>query len=132
MTNSGSRLKKRRLVGLEHLDAERHVRPSDYVGGSASSIRGVFHRNPDEKRRGRVALQVGLESNLGAGTITANLRHDGEPVAAGANRHPTGRRKFDAIVGSGTKTGINTSLQPGVVLPTDSWTAPGDVVHPER
>jgi bifunctional UDP-N-acetylglucosamine pyrophosphorylase/glucosamine-1-phosphate N-acetyltransferase len=75
---------------------------------------------------------LGPEANLGAGTITANLRHDGEPIVAGADGHPTGRRKFGAIVGPGTKTGVNTSLQPGVILPTDSWTAPGDVVHSER
>jgi NDP-sugar pyrophosphorylase family protein len=36
------------------------------------------------------------------------------------------------IVGPGTRTGVNTSLRPGVVLPTDSSTAPGDVVHPKR
>jgi bifunctional UDP-N-acetylglucosamine pyrophosphorylase/glucosamine-1-phosphate N-acetyltransferase len=75
---------------------------------------------------------LGPEANLGAGTITANLRHDGEPIVAGADGYPTGRRKFGAIVGPGTKTGVNTSLQPGVILPTDSWTAPGEVVHSER
>lgn len=75
---------------------------------------------------------LGPETNLGAGTITANLRHDGNPIAAGAEGYSIGRRKLGAVLGSGTKTGVTTSLQPGTALPTDSWTAPGEVVHPDR
>lgn len=75
---------------------------------------------------------VGPGANLGAGTITANLRHDGATVAAGAGRHPTGRRKFGAVLGPGVKTGINTSLRPGVVLSADARTDPGEVVSEDR
>jgi UDP-N-acetylglucosamine diphosphorylase/glucosamine-1-phosphate N-acetyltransferase len=75
---------------------------------------------------------VGPGANLGAGTITANLRHDGAAVLAGEADHPTGREKFGAVVGPGAKTGINTSLQPGAVLSTDSWTMSGERVDAER
>jgi bifunctional N-acetylglucosamine-1-phosphate-uridyltransferase/glucosamine-1-phosphate-acetyltransferase GlmU-like protein len=75
---------------------------------------------------------LGPETNLGAGTVTATRRHDGEPITAGVDGHPTGRRTFGAIVGPGTETGVNTSLRPGVILPADSSTTPGDVVHPKR
>ena len=75
---------------------------------------------------------VGPTANLGAGTVTANLRHDGAPIDAGPDGQPTGRRKFGAVFGPGTKTGINTSLQPGVVLSADSWTSPGEVVASDR
>jgi bifunctional N-acetylglucosamine-1-phosphate-uridyltransferase/glucosamine-1-phosphate-acetyltransferase GlmU-like protein len=75
---------------------------------------------------------LGPETNLGAGTVTATRRHDGEPITAGVDGHPTGRRTFGAIVGPGTETGVNTSLRPDVILPADSSTAPGDVVHPKR
>jgi UDP-N-acetylglucosamine diphosphorylase/glucosamine-1-phosphate N-acetyltransferase len=71
---------------------------------------------------------LGPEANLGAGTQVANLRHDGgdvETVVKG-DRTTTGRRKFGVVVGPGAKTGINTSLYPGSVLPTDGWTRPGD------
>ncbi len=75
---------------------------------------------------------VGPGANLGAGTMTANLRHDGSPVMAGDGGEPTGRRKFGTVIGPGAKTGVNTSVQPGVVLAADSWTAPGDVVDTDR
>lgn len=75
---------------------------------------------------------VGPGANLGAGTITANLRHDGATVPAGAGRHATGRRKFGSVIGPDVKTGINTSLQPGVVLSADARTDPGEVVNEDR
>ncbi|APE95083.1 bifunctional sugar-1-phosphate nucleotidylyltransferase/acetyltransferase [Halodesulfurarchaeum formicicum] len=75
---------------------------------------------------------LGPGANLGAGTVTANLRHDDEPVHAGDDDRPTNRRKFGAVIGPGVKTGINTSLQPGVMLSTDTWTKPGEVVDADR
>lgn len=75
---------------------------------------------------------LGSGSNLGAGTVTANLRHDGEPVHAGDEDRPTSRRKFGVVVGPGAKTGINTSLTPGVILSSDSWTEAGAVVTSDR
>ena len=71
---------------------------------------------------------LGPDANLGAGTQVANLRHDDaavETVVKG-ERTSTGRRKFGVVLGPGAKTGINTSLYPGSVLPTDGWTAPGE------
>ncbi|PSP97388.1 glucose-1-phosphate thymidylyltransferase [Halobacteriales archaeon QS_4_70_19] len=71
---------------------------------------------------------LGPDANLGAGTQVANLRHDGgdvETVVKG-DRTTTGRRKFGTVVGPGAKTGINTSLYPGSVLPTDGRTRPGE------
>ncbi|MFW6003917.1 MAG: bifunctional sugar-1-phosphate nucleotidylyltransferase/acetyltransferase [Halanaeroarchaeum sp.] len=77
---------------------------------------------------------LGPDVNLGAGTNIANLRHDEQPVAVTVRgeRTSTGRRKFGAVVGPGVKTGINTSIDPGVTLSTDSRTLPGEVVHRDR
>jgi hypothetical protein len=53
-----------------------------------------------------------------------------------ADREPmsTRRRKFGVVCGDGVKTGIQTSLNAGVVLPTDCRTAPGESVlrHPDE
>ena len=77
---------------------------------------------------------LGPDVNLGAGTITANLRHDGEPVeqTVKGERVSTERRKFGAVVGEGVKTGIHTSLNPGVVLGPHTTTAPNDTVERDR
>ncbi|MFB6133601.1 MAG: glucose-1-phosphate thymidylyltransferase, partial [Halanaeroarchaeum sp.] len=73
---------------------------------------------------------IGADVNLGAGTNVANLRHDGEPVRTLVNgeTHDTDRRKFGVVCGDNVKTGINTSLNPGVKLPTNHRTRPGEVV----
>ena len=72
--------------------------------------------------------------NLGAGTITSNLRHDGK------NHHSvvegeimdTGRRKFGTIIGDGVHTGIHTSLYPGRKLGAGTTTLPGEVVSQDK
>lgn len=61
---------------------------------------------------------VGEGCNLGAGTVVANLRHDGASVLVKhrGSKVDTGRRKFGAIIGDGAKTGVNCSLNPGTIL----------------
>jgi len=73
---------------------------------------------------------LGADVNFGAGTKVANLRHDDENVRVRVKGETvdTGRRKFGVVCGDGVKTGINTSLNAGVKLDTDSWTTPGEVV----
>jgi bifunctional UDP-N-acetylglucosamine pyrophosphorylase/glucosamine-1-phosphate N-acetyltransferase len=77
---------------------------------------------------------LGREVNLGAGTTVANLRHDDQPVrmTVKGERVSTGRRKFGVVVGDGAKTGIDTSLNAGVVLGTGTHTDPGECVRRDR
>jgi len=77
---------------------------------------------------------LGANVNLGAGTTVANLRHDEQPVEVtiGGERVSTGREKFGVVVGDGAKTGIDTSLNAGVVLGTGDHTAPGECVLRSR
>ena len=73
---------------------------------------------------------IGRHSNFGAGTITANLRHDDEAVHATVKgeRVSSGRRKFGAIIGDNVKTGIGTSIAPGVVIHEGARTGIGVIV----
>ncbi|MFC6835337.1 bifunctional sugar-1-phosphate nucleotidylyltransferase/acetyltransferase [Halomarina ordinaria] len=72
--------------------------------------------------------------NLGAGTQVANLRHDGGDVkqTVKGERVSTGRRKYGVVAGDGAKTGINTTLAPGVVLSAGATTTPGESVTRDR
>jgi len=74
---------------------------------------------------------IGRNANLGAGTITANLRHDNGNVKSMAKNEPidTGRRKFGTIIGDGAKTGIHTSIYPGRKIWPGNTTVPGEVVR---
>ncbi len=73
---------------------------------------------------------IDRNSTIGAGTVTANMRHDG-----GAGRFmirgklvDTGRSKFGAIIGSCVHTGINTAIYPGRKLFPGVATRPGEVI----
>jgi len=73
---------------------------------------------------------IGERSNFGAGTITANVRHDGDTVKSLVKGEliDTGRHKLGAIVGDGVHTGINTCLYPGRKLWPGTSTRPGEAV----
>lgn len=74
---------------------------------------------------------IGEGTNIGAGTITANLRHDNQNVytMVKAQKTDTGRKKFGAIIGENVHTGINTSIYPGRKIWPEKTTLPGEVVR---
>ncbi|MDD7983733.1 hypothetical protein PQO01_02080 [Lentisphaera marina] len=74
---------------------------------------------------------LGDKVNLGAGTISSNLRHDGANHRSEFHGEliDTGRRKFGVIVGDGVHTGINTSFYPGRKLYPGVTTLPGEIVQ---
>lgn len=74
---------------------------------------------------------VGEGADLGCGTVTANVRHDGgshKSVIQG-ELVDTGRSKLGAIIGDNVHTGIHTSIYPGRKLWPNVTTLPGEVVR---
>jgi bifunctional UDP-N-acetylglucosamine pyrophosphorylase/glucosamine-1-phosphate N-acetyltransferase len=109
--------------------------PDVHVGHAVEIKNSVLGRGTNVAHLSYVGDSVlAPEVNFGAGTVVANLRHDGEPVALAVNgeRRSTGRRKFGAVVGRGTKTGIDTSIDAGVTLSPGSLTAVGESVTRDR
>ncbi|WP_158056493.1 bifunctional sugar-1-phosphate nucleotidylyltransferase/acetyltransferase [Halorussus halophilus] len=105
------------------------------VGHSAEVKNSVFMRDATVGHLSYVGDSLlGREVNFGAGTNVANLRHDDQSVqfTVKGERVSTGRRKFGVVVGDGTKTGINSSLNAGVKLSPGSRVAPGEVVLRDR
>jgi bifunctional UDP-N-acetylglucosamine pyrophosphorylase/glucosamine-1-phosphate N-acetyltransferase len=70
-------------------------------------------------------------TNLGAGTITANLRHDGRnhKSEVSGTLLDTGRRKLGAIIGDNVHTGIHTGIYPGRKIWMGKSTIPGEIVR---
>lgn len=77
---------------------------------------------------------LGRDVNFGAGTKVANLRHDDDDVrfTVKGERTSTERRKFGVVAGDGVKTGINSSLTPGLRLNAGATTRPGETVDRDR
>ena len=73
---------------------------------------------------------VGENVNWGAGTVVANLRHDGSNhwSMVGNERVDTGRRKLGTIMGDDVHTGIHTSIYPGRKFWPHTCTRPAAVV----
>jgi len=77
---------------------------------------------------------IGRNSNLGAGTITANLKHDNKNVRSMVKGKivDTGRRKLGAIIADDVHTGINTTIYPGRKIWPGLATLPGEVVDKDK
>lgn len=77
---------------------------------------------------------LGERTNFGAGTIVANLRHDGKNHKSVIKDEmvDTGRRKLGVIVGDDVHTGINTTLYPGRKLWVGTSTLPGEIVKKDK
>lgn len=74
---------------------------------------------------------IGENVNFGAGTITANLRHDNKNVKSMYNGIlvDSGRRKLGAIIADNAKLGIKTSIYPGRKIFPGKTTKPCEVVE---
>lgn len=74
---------------------------------------------------------IGENCNLGAGTITANIRFDERHISVNikGERIDSGRRKLGALIGDEVQTGINVSLMPGVKIGPGAWIAPGMTLY---
>ncbi len=71
---------------------------------------------------------LGENVNLGAGSKIANLRHDSQSVWVKINgkKIDSGKRKLGAMVGSNTKTGINSSINCGKIVPNGTKILPNE------
>ncbi len=73
---------------------------------------------------------IGDNCNFGAGTITANLRHDNENIKTIVKGEliDTKRRKFGTIFGDNVKTGVGTLIYPGRKIWPGKFTRPGEII----
>ena len=73
---------------------------------------------------------IGEHVNLGAGSITANLRFDKKNVRMCIKgvRVDTGLRKLGSVIGGYAQIGINVSILPGIKIGSKAWVGPGCIV----
>ncbi|MEM3353383.1 MAG: bifunctional sugar-1-phosphate nucleotidylyltransferase/acetyltransferase [Saccharolobus sp.] len=114
-----------------------YIRPYTVIGsnvkiGAFNEIKeSVIMENSKIPHLSYVGDSVVCENvNLGAGTITANLRFDEKEVKVNIRntKISSGRKKLGAIIGAHVRTGINVSILPGIKIGAYAWVYPGSVV----
>ncbi len=114
-----------------------YIRAATTVGDNCKVGNGVEVKNSiimDNTNVGHLSYVgdsvIGPKSNLGAGTNTANLRHDDSNMKTPIKgvMIDTGRRKLGTIMANGVHTGINTTIYPGRKFWPSTSTLPGEIV----
>jgi len=118
-----------------------YIRGNTHIGNSCHIGQAVEIKNSiilDKVSIGHLSYVgdsiIAEKTNFGAGTITANLRHDGKNQGSLINGKSmdTGRRKLGIIAGEEVHTGINTTLYPGRKLWPHTSTLPGEIVKTDK
>lgn len=113
------------------------IRPSTAIGNHVRIGNAVEIKNTiimDNTRVGHLSYVgdsvIGCRCNFGAGTKVANLRHDGKNIKVMMKSKilDSGRRKLGVIMGDDVHTGINTSINIGVIMEKGRCTSPGEIV----
>lgn len=115
-----------------------YIRPSTAIGNHAKVGNAVEIKNTiimEGTHVGHLSYVgdsvIGKRCNFGAGTKVANLRHDGKNIKVKVKGKviDSGRRKLGVIMGDDVHTGINTSINIGVMMEKSKYTHPGEVVR---
>jgi NDP-sugar pyrophosphorylase family protein len=119
------------LIGPAWIGAGTEIRPGAYVRGRVITGAGCVLGNACEFKNCLLldGVQVphfsyvgdsvlGNQAHLGAGVVLSNLRLDRKEITVHAEGrvHPTGLRKFGAILGDAAEVGCNAVLNPGSLL----------------
>jgi UDP-N-acetylglucosamine diphosphorylase/glucosamine-1-phosphate N-acetyltransferase len=135
---SGSYIEGPVYVGIgSRIGPNARIRPSTSIGdnvmiGTSCEVKNSIimsgTRVPHLSYVGDSIICEGC--NLGAGTTTANIRFDEDPIRMRIKglMQNTGRKKLGGIIGDAVQTGINVSIMPGIRIGSNSWIGPGTVV----
>jgi len=131
------------IEGPAYIDEGADIGPNCYIRGRTYLGRNTRVGNGCEVKNSLIYADshaahlsyigdsiLGQSCNLGAGTITANLRHDGKDIKLTVKdkRISSGRRKLGVVMGDHVKTGIGVDILPGVKISADSWLNAGEVI----
>jgi len=127
------------LIGENcHIGPNCWLRPGATIGNNCKVGHGVEIKNSILMDRAAAPHLnyvgdsiIGERSNLGCGTITANVRHDGKNISSVVKGEvvDSGRRKLGAIIADHVHTGINTSIYPGRKFWPNTYSFPGEAVR---
>jgi len=135
VVKSGAYIEGPAIIGEDcRIGPNCYIRPAATIGndchiGAAVEIKNsIIMNRTDVPHLNYIGDSViGEGCNFGAGTKIANLRLDKKNIFV--NGIDTRRQKLGAVIGDNVQTGINTSINVGTVIGSDSFIGPGAVVR---
>jgi len=115
------------IVGTNALVREYSHIGADCVVGYCTEVKGSYVGDKCWFHSSYVGDSIlGEGCSFGAGTVLANFRFDEENISVrvGDELVDTGLDKLGAIIGDNSKTGINTSILPGIRIGANSFVGP--------
>jgi len=104
---------------------------SNKVGASSEIKNSILLENAKAPHHNYVGDSIiGKNCNLGSGTKIANLRLDKKEIAVvhRGKKISTNRRKLGVIMGDNVSTGINSSINSGTIIGSDSKIGPNALI----
>ena len=101
------------------------------VGASSEIKNSILFENAKAPHHNYVGDSIiGKNCNLGSGTKIANLRLDKKEITVvhKGQRVNTSRRKLGAIIGDNVATGINSSINSGTIIGSDTKIGPNALI----
>ena len=141
VVKSGSYIEGPVIIGKNcEIGPFAHLRPDTFIDnncriGKTEIVDCIIMANTTAKHSGYLGHSViGENCNIGAGTITADYRHDGKNhmTVVNGQKVDSGRRKLGAFFGDNVKTAIHTSIYPGRKIWPNLGTLPGEIVTADK
>lgn len=141
IVKAGSYIEGPAIIGKNcEIGPMAHIRPDTFIDdncriGKSEVVDCIIMANTTSKHTAYLGHSVlGENCNIGAGTITADYRHDGKNhmTLVNGQKVDSGRRKLGAFFGDNVKTAIHTSIYPGRKIWPNLGTMPGEIVTVDK
>ncbi len=125
-----SYIAKNCVIGNNTLIRDSIINENSIIGAHSEVARSYINNNVEVHRSYVGDSVIDSFVRIGAGTIIANLRHDEQEIQVfvRGKKVNSGRKKLGAIIGEGSKIGINNSILPGRIIGRNVTTYPGSVI----
>lgn len=123
---------KNSIIGTNALVREyTNLEDNVLVGANAEVTRSIFQENVHVHSGFFGDSIFGAGCDVGAGTITANIRLDRGDIKSlvKGKKIDTGLKSFGVVLGKNTKIGVQASLMPGVLIGSNSIVGPHSFVR---
>ncbi len=119
------------VIGDHTLVRESHIGIDALVGGGSEVARSYIGKKVMLHRNYVGDSVLDQEVLMGSGVVTANFRFDAKTIKSniGDKKIDSNLTKFGAVIGEGSKIGVNSTIFPGIKIGQHTFIAPSEGVE---